>query len=91
MQDVWEKANAEMVLASEVEILEIIKRAQSGGEVASFLENPETVREEVVRRSAKAGYCNSDGSQRGAGKGDRPRPVDKEKYDRSYERIFGHS
>lgn len=23
------------------------------------------------------------------GKGDRPRPVDKKKYDRNYERIFG--
>lgn len=28
-------------------------------------------------------------NRNGAGKGDSPRPVDKKKYDREYERIFG--
>lgn len=32
---------------------------------------------------------SKDRNKRGAGKGDSPRPVDKKKYDRQYERIFG--
>lgn len=32
---------------------------------------------------------SEDRNRNGAGKGDRSRPVDKEKYDREYERIFG--
>ena len=51
-------------------------------------ESEANVREEVLRRNTKAGYCNRDGSQIGAGKGDRFRPVNKKKYDRNYDRIF---
>jgi len=36
--------------------MEILKRAKSGGEIASFTENPETVKEEVDKRARKAGY-----------------------------------
>lgn len=80
-----------MVLAQEIKVLEILKRARGfqAGEGVSFLESESNVREEVLRRNAKAGYCNRDGSPAGAGKGDRFRPVDKKKYNRNYERIFG--
>lgn len=69
--------------------MEIIKRAKSGGEIVPWNESEDNVREEVLKRNAKAGYCNSDGSPAGAGKGDRYRPVNKKKYDKSYDRIFG--
>lgn len=88
MQGLWKKDNAEVALAQEIEALEIMKRAKSGGEIVDWNENPENVKEEVLRRNAKAG-CNSDGSQTSAGKGDRFRPVNKKKYDKSYDRIFG--
>jgi len=39
--------------------MEILKRAKSGGEVASFSENPETVREEVEKRVKRAGYMQN--------------------------------
>lgn len=72
--------------------MEILKRARgkADGEVVPWNESENNVREEVLRRSAKAGYCNSDGSPTGADKGDSPRPVNKKKYDRNYEQIFGH-
>lgn len=72
--------------------MEILKRAKgkADGEIASWNENPETVQEEVMKRSAKAGYCERDGSPISAGKGDRFRPVDRRKYEPNYKRIFGH-
>lgn len=71
--------------------MEIIKRAKgkADGEIVSWNENPNCVREEVLRRSAKAGYCNRDGTSVSAGNGDRCRPFDKKKYDENYEKIFG--
>ena len=71
--------------------MEILKRAKGfqSGEGVSFTESEANVREEVIRRGAKAGYCNKDGTPHGAGEGDTPRPVNKKKYDRNYERIFG--
>ena len=48
------------------------------------------VREEMIRRNVKAGYCERDGTPKGAGKGDSPRPVNKKKYDENYVKIFGH-
>jgi len=68
--------------------MEIIKRAKSGGEIVPWNENEANVREEVLKRNERAGYCESDGSPVSAGKGDRFRPVDKKKYDENYERIF---
>ena len=54
--------------------------------------NDKEQREEVNRRTFKAGYTDHDGSPREsrAGKGDMFRPVNKELYDRNYEKIFGH-
>ena len=73
-----------MVLASEIEVLEILKRAKSGGEVVPWNQD---VREEALRRNAKAGYCNSDGSPV------RDRIIIKpstEQYRKNYKVIFGH-
>ncbi len=50
-----------MVLVAEVEVLEILKRAKSGGEIVSFTENAETVKEEVRHRETKAGYRRNSG------------------------------
>jgi len=57
-------------------------------------ESESNVREEVNRRTFKAGYTDRDGQPKisrsnGAGKGDVFRPVNKKLYDRNYERIFG--
>ena len=54
-----------MALAQEIEVLEIMKRAKSGGEVVPWNQD---VRDEALRRNVKAGYCNSDGSPIGATK-----------------------
>ena len=58
-------------------------------------ESAKNVKEEVNKRTWKAGYTDRDGqpkiSRRGAGKGDVYRPVNKQLYDQNYERIFGHS
>ncbi len=52
-----------MELASEVEVLEILKRAREfqSGEGVSYLESEANVREEVISRGVKAGTCNSEG------------------------------
>jgi len=72
--------------------LEILKRARGhlDGELVAWNESSSNVREEVNRRSFKAGYTDRDGQPRGAGKGDSPRPVNKKRYDQNYKRIFGH-
>ena len=56
-------------------------------------ESESSIKDEVNRRSYKAGYTDRDGQpmrsrSNGAGKGDAPRPVNKKLYDRNYERIF---
>lgn len=73
--------------------MEILKRAKQfqSGEGVSFLESEGNVREEAIRRGAKAGRCNSHGGPVSAGKGDVPRPVNKARYDENYQRIFGHN
>ena len=80
-----------MVLAKEIKVLEILKRAKGfqSGEGVSAFESEANVKEEVIRRGVKAGHCNKDGTPVSAGKGDTPRPVNKRQYDRNYERIFG--
>jgi len=75
--------------------LEILKRAKGfqSGEGVSAFESEANVKEEVIRRSHKAGITEKDGTpirSNGAGKGDVPRPCNKKRYDRNYERIFGH-
>jgi hypothetical protein len=79
-----------MVLVTEIEVLEILKRAREfqSGEGVSAFESKANVREEAIRRSHKAGHCNSEGGPISAGKGDSYRPVDKKKYDENYDRIF---
>ena len=62
--------NAEMVLASETKVLEILKRAKQfqSGEGVSFLESEVNVREEAIRRSHRAGHCNKNGGPVDSGK-----------------------
>ena len=86
-----------MVLAQETNVLEILKRARGfqSGEGVSAFESEANVREEVNRRSHKAGYTDRDGQPRMSrqtsyGKGDAPRPMNKQRYDENYARIFGH-
>ncbi len=65
--------------------MEIIKRAESGGEIVSWNED---VRDEAIHRNARAGYCNSDGSPVGPRK-IVSKPSD-ENYRKNYRRIFRH-
>ena len=76
--------------------MEILKRAKGhqDGEGVSVFESEANVREEVNRRSFKAGYTDRDGQpkisrQTNNGKGDTCRPINKKRYDENYERIFG--
>jgi len=50
--------------------LEILKRAQGqgDGEIIHWNESEDNVREEVLRRNAKAGYCTRNGEPVGATK-----------------------
>lgn len=57
VQALW-KGQIRNVFLEETE-MEILKRAKSGGEVASFSENPENVKEEVYKRAKRAGYLQS--------------------------------
>ena len=71
-----------MALVQEIDILEIMKRAKSGGEIVSFTENEDNVKEEVLRRSAKAGLRKISG--RIIMKPATPQ------YRKNYRKIFGH-
>jgi len=58
-------------------------------------ESESSIKDEVNRRTFKAGYTDRDGQPKisrsnGAGKGDVFRPVNKKLYDQNYDRIFGH-
>ena len=70
--------------------LQILKRAKGGGERVNWNESENNVREEVNKRTCKAGHTNKEGGPVGAGKGDVYRPVNKKKYDENYDKIFGH-
>jgi len=65
-------------------------------ETISPSESAKNIKEESIKRSYKAGYTDSDGQPmisrklKAAGKGDVPRYVNKEIYDRNYEIAFGH-
>ncbi len=77
-----------------MEILKRAKQFQSGEGISAF-ESEANVKEEVNRRTFKAGYTDRDGQPRisrnsGAGKGDVPRPCNMKKYRENYARIFGH-
>ncbi len=73
--------------------MEILKKATEfqSGEGVAWNESEANVREEVLRRSHKAGYTEKDGTiiQTGAGKGSRSRIVDTKKFQINYDRVFG--
>ncbi len=86
-----------MVLAQEINVLEILKRAKQfqSGEGISAFESEGNIKEEVIRRSFKAGYTDRNGQPKrsrnnSAGKGDVPRPCNKKLYDENYEHIYGN-
>ncbi len=74
--------------------MQILKRAKNAEmEIIPITESESNVREEVNRRSWKAGYTDRDGQQMtsrktDAGKGDSPRPVTQKYYD-TMKRLFG--
>ena len=74
-------------------MLQILKRARgpNDGDITSFGDTSD--KDEINRRTWKAGYTDRDGqmkvSRSGAGKGDVYRPCNKKLYDENYERIFG--
>ncbi len=76
--------------------MQILKRAKNAEmEIVSVFESESNVREEVNRRTCKAGYTDRDGQPKrsrnnSAGKGDVPRPCNMKKYRENYELIFGH-
>ena len=72
-----------------MEILKRAKQFQSGEGISAF-ESESNIREEVNRRTFKAGYTDRDGQPRksDAGKGDSPRPVTQKYYD-TMKRLFG--
>lgn len=89
MRGLWVQADAEMALAQEAYVLEIIERAKGvSGEGVSAFESEANVREEVNRRTCKAGYTNSEGGPPATGK-IISMPANK-KYRENYRRIFGH-
>ncbi len=75
--------------------MQILKRAKNAEmDIVSASESESNVREEVNRRTCKAGYTDRDGQPMtsrndDAGKGDVPRSCNKKKYDENYDRIFG--
>lgn len=76
-------------------VMEILKRTKTV-EIIPVTESEKNVREEVNKRTCKAGYTDRDGQSplrprtSSAGKGDWYRPVDKKIYENNYKRIFGH-
>lgn len=70
--------------------MEILKRANkpADGEVVDWNESESNVREEVLRRNAKAGYCTKNGEPVGRTK-IMAHPAN-DRYRKNYRRIFGH-
>ncbi len=77
--------------------MQILSRAKNAEmDIVSVTESESNVRDEVNRRTYKAGYTDRDGQPKisrndGAGKGDVPRPCNTKRYRENYERIFKHS
>ena len=58
-----------VALSWKVYVLEILKRAKGdSSEIVAWNENESNVREEALRRNAKAGYCTRNGEPRNATK-----------------------
>lgn len=73
----------------------ITKRHKAPGMIVPANESESSIKDEVNKRTCKAGYTDSDGQPKisrnnGAGKGDVPRPCNTKKYRKNYARIFGH-
>ena len=77
-------------MVTEIDVLEVLKRAKEfqSGEGVSAFESETNVREEAIRRSHKAGHCNSEGGPVSSGKRDVPRPCNMKKYRENYEKIY---
>ena len=75
---------------SEATVLEILKRAKgkADGEIVPWNEDPNCVREEALRRNAKAGYCTRNGEPPDRTKIMIAPPT--QRYRKNYVRIFGH-
>ena len=74
----------------------ITKRTKVPNEIISASESDSSIRDEVNRRTWKAGYTDRDGQRKisrktSYGKGDTFRPMNKKLYDQNYERAFGHN
>lgn len=72
--------------------MEIINRTKAPNEVVPATESESSIRDEVNRRTCKAGYTDRDGQPRisrsaGAGKGDVSRPCNTSKYRENYGKI----
>jgi hypothetical protein len=68
--------------------MEILKRAKSGGELVPFNADEKDVRDEVNRRTARAGLTTKNGEPIHHTKIIAQPPNDK--YRKNYKRIFGH-
>lgn len=74
----------------------ITEKSKPPDEIVSATESENNLREEVNRRTYKAGHTDRDGQPKisrndGAGKGDGTRPYDPKKYDKNALRLFGES
>lgn len=69
--------------------MQILKRARNAEiEIVSATESESSIKDEVNRRTCKAGYTDRDGQpKRGAGKGDVARPCNNDKYRENYDKI----
>ena len=75
--------------------MEILKRVKAPIEIVPATESESNIKDEVNRRTCKAGYTDRDGQAKisrndGAGKGDVPRPCNMKQYRENYVKIFGH-
>ena len=73
----------------------ITERTKAPGMIVPVTESESSIKDEVNRRTCKAGYTDSDGQPKisrsnGAGKGDVQRPCDMKKYRKNYIKIFGN-
>lgn len=73
----------------------ITERHKAPGMIVPATESVSSIKDEVNRRTCKAGYTDSDGQPKisrnnGIGKGDVPRLCNTKKYRENYARIYGH-
>ena len=73
----------------------IAKRSKAPNEIIPVTESESSIKDEINRRTCKAGYTDSDGQMMtsrnsGAGKGDVPRPCNGNLYRENYVKAFGH-